>query len=108
MDEKNHDEEIFPVDENDTDVLVTITLEDDTEIDCEIIVIFEADSQDYIALLPVDENGEALEDIGILLYRYFETEDGTPVLDNIESDDEAAFVSEVFEEILEETGDGEE
>ena len=93
-------EEIFPVDEDDTDVMVTVTLEDDTELDCEILIIFEADGQDYIALLPVDEEGNSLEDMGILLYRYFETEDGTPVLDNIESDEEAAFVSEVFEELL--------
>ncbi len=92
--------DIFPVDEDDTDVMVTITLEDDTELDCEIIIIFEADDQDYIALLPVDDEGNGLEDMGILLYRYFEAEDGTPVLDNIESEEEASYVSEVFEELL--------
>ncbi len=100
MESNDLNEEIFPVDEDDTDVMVTITLEDDTELDCEIIVIFEADSQDYIALLPVDDEGNAIEEMGVLLYRYFETEDGTPVLDNIESEDEANFVSEVFEELL--------
>ena len=102
-------DEIFPVDEDDTDVMVTITLEDDTELDCEIVVIFEADGQDYIALLPVDDEGNGIEEMGVLLYRYFETSDGTPVLDNIESEEEATYVSEVFEELLEdEMGDDEE
>ncbi len=99
-DKKNKD--IFPVDEDDTDVMVTITLDDDSELDCEIIIIFESEGQDYIALLPVDQDGNALEDIGILLYRYFETEDGSPVLDNIDSDEEAAAVSDVFDAILDE------
>ncbi len=95
-------EEIFPVDENDTDVMVTITLDDDSEMDCEIVVIFEVDGSDYIALMPVDDNGDFLEDLGILLYRYFELEDGSPVIDNIESDEEARLVSEVFEELVNE------
>ena len=102
MAEVNTNEDFFPVDEDDTDIMVTITLEDDTELDCEIITIFEADGQDYIALLPVDQDGNALEEMGILLYRYFETSDGSPVLDNIESEEEAALVSDVFDEILEE------
>ena len=95
------DNEIFPIDEDDTDVMVTITLDDDSELDCEIVVIFEVDGQDYIALMPVDDDGEPLEEMGVLLYRYFETSDGTPVLDNIESDEEADIVSEVFDELLE-------
>ena len=45
--------------------------------------------------------------MGILLYRYFETSDGTPVLDNIDSEDEASYVSEVFEELLEDEIDDE-
>ena len=96
------DNEIFPIDEDDTDVMVTITLDDNSELDCEIVVIFEVDGQDYIALMPVDDDGgEPLEEMGVLLYRYFETSDGTPVLDNIESDEEADIVSEVFDELLE-------
>ncbi|MBR1635099.1 MAG: DUF1292 domain-containing protein [Lachnospiraceae bacterium] len=95
------DNEIFPVDEDDTDVMVTITLDDDSELDCEIVVIFEVDGQDYIALMPVDDDGNTIEEMGILLYRYFETSDGTPVLDNIESDEEASIVSDVFEELVE-------
>ena len=105
MASKNINDDIFPVDENDTDVMVTITLEDDSELDCEIIIIFEIDGQDYIALMPVDENGNFLEEMGVLLYRYYERADGTPFLDNIESNDEASLVADTFEELLEESGD---
>ena len=48
-----------------------------------------------------------IEEHGILLYRYFETSDGTPVLDNIESDEESELVSDAFEELLEEVDDDE-
>ena len=34
------------------------------------------------------------------LYRYSETEDGTPVLDNIESDEEYEIVADAFDELL--------
>ena len=34
------------------------------------------------------------------LYRYSETEDGTPILDNIESDEEYEIVSDAFDELL--------
>ena len=34
------------------------------------------------------------------LYRYSETEDGTPNLDNIEDDDEYEIVAEAFDELL--------
>ncbi len=101
----NSDREIFPIDENDTDVMVTLTLDDDSELDCEILIIFEIEGQDYIALMPVDEKGDFMEETGVLLYRYFETSDGTPVLDNIDSDEEAALVSDTFDELLEDMPD---
>ena len=36
----------------------------------------------------------------VYLYRYSETEDGTPNLDNIEDDDEYEIVAEAFDELL--------
>lgn len=36
----------------------------------------------------------------VYLYRYSETEDGTPVLDNIEDDDEYEIVADAFDEML--------
>lgn len=36
----------------------------------------------------------------VYLYRYSETEDGTPVLDNIMDDDEYEIVADAFDEML--------
>ena len=34
---------------------ITLTLDDDTEIECAILTVFPVDAQEYIALLPLDE-----------------------------------------------------
>ena len=93
--------EIFPVDENDTDVMVTIEMDDGENLDCEILTIFDLDDQDYIVLMPVDENGDPLNDEQVFIYRYSEDENGTPMLDNIQSDEEYEAVGKRFEEIQE-------
>ena len=80
------------IDNEDEELFVTITLEDDSEIECEVLTIFEVEGQDYIALL--HDNGE--EDGEIFIYRYFEDEDGEPGLDNIETQEEFDMVSEVY------------
>ena len=85
------------IDNEDEELFVTITLEDDSEIECEVLTIFEVEEQDYIALL--NDNGE--EDGEIFIYRYFEDEDGEPGLDNIETQEEFDMVSEVFDSIVE-------
>ena len=92
-------DEIFPVDENDTDVMVTLEMEDG-DLDCEILTIFDVDEQDYIVLMPVDENKEPLNETEVLIYRYFEDEEtGEPSLDNIASDEEYERVGKRFEEL---------
>ena len=85
------------IDNEDEELFVTITLEDDSEIECEVLTIFEVEGQDYIELL--HDNGE--EDGEIFIYRYFEDEDGEPGLDNIETQEEFDMVSEVFDSIVE-------
>ncbi len=86
----------------DTDILVTLDLDDGTQAECEILTIFTVDEQDYIALLPLDENGEPNEDGEVFIYRYFEDEDGNPTLDNIQDDDEYEAVADKFDELLDE------
>ena len=80
-------------------VTVTLTLDDDSTVECAIVGIFDAGEKEYIALLPLDENGQN-EDGEVYLYRYSETEDGTPVLDNIVDDDEYEIVADAFDEML--------
>lgn len=87
---------------DDTDILVTLDLDDGTQVECEILTIFTADKRDYIALLPVDEAGEPNEDGEVYIYRYSEDADGTPSLENIEDDEEYEAVSDRFDELLDE------
>jgi hypothetical protein len=77
---------------------VTITLEDNTEIECVVLSIFEAGERNYIAVLPEEENEEESQ---VYLYRY-EEEDGTPILSNIETDEEYEIAADAFDEILDE------
>ena len=79
---------------------VSITLEDDSVIDCVVLGIFEADGREYIAVLP--ESNEDEEEGMVYLYRYSETADGDPILENIETDEEYEIVSDAFDEMLDE------
>lgn len=86
----------------DDDVMVTLSLEDGSEMKCEILTIFEVQGRDYIALVPVDEQEKPLSDDTVYLYRYNEDEDGTPSVDNILSDEEFELVEEKYNELCDE------
>ncbi len=86
--------------EEQEEMTVTLTLEDDTELECIVLTIFQAGDKDYIALLPME--GQDAEEGEVFLYRYSETEDGTPNLENIEDDDEYELVADAFDELLDE------
>ncbi|MBQ1547286.1 MAG: DUF1292 domain-containing protein [Lachnospiraceae bacterium] len=96
-------EEIFPVDDRDTDICVTLELDDGKEVTAEIISIFTLGDHDYIVLMPSDGNGKFLEEMGLYYYRYHEDpEDGTPEVSNIESDEEFKAAQKEFFRIYEE------
>lgn len=82
------------------EMTVTLTLDDDTEVECVVLTIFPAGDKDYIALLPTQ--GQEAEEGEVFLYRYSETEDGQPNLENIEDDDEYEMVADAFDELLDE------
>lgn len=86
----------------DDDMFVTLDLDDGSSVECQILTIFEADGRDYIALLPLDENGDGNEDGEVFIYRYSEDAEGNPSLENIEDDDEYEVVSDRFDELLDE------
>ena len=81
---------------------VTLTLENDEELECAVLTIFEADGREYIALLPLDENGD--NDYGqVYLYRFIDNgEYEEPGLENIIEDKEFERVSEAFNDWMEE------
>lgn len=79
----------------------TVTLELDGGIsqECQVIAVFPASNhRPYIALLPLDENGQN-DDGEVYLYR-FTQENGEPGLDNIETDEEYEIASDAFDEWL--------
>ena len=80
---------------------ITLTLDDDSELLCDVIATFPAKvngkEQMYIALLPTDATPES----EIFLYRF--TEDGEEIdLQNIEDDEEFDIVADAFDELLDE------
>lgn len=79
---------------------VTLTLENNEELECAVLNIFEADEKEYIALLPLDENGDNT-DGQIYLYRFIDNgEEEEPGLENIEEEEEFDRVSAIFNEWL--------
>ena len=91
--------------------MVTLTLDNDEVVNCAILTIYEAGENEYIALLPLDENGES-EEGDVYIYRYKETAPGEPELENIEDDDEYEIAADAFDEWMdtqefEESGDDE-
>ena len=79
---------------------ITLTLEDDTEVECAILTVFPVENQEYIALLPLDENGQN-QDGEVYLYKFSHTDKGDPMLANIESDEEYASAAEAFDNVIE-------
>lgn len=77
---------------------ISLTLDNDETVECSILTIYEAAGHEYIALLPLNEQG-INEDGEVYLYR-FHTENDIPVLENIEDDDEYEVASDGFDEWL--------
>lgn len=76
---------------------VELTLDNDEVVQCAILTLFEAGGKEYIALLPLNEDGDT-EDGDVYLYRYVETADGDPELENIEDDEEYEIAADAFDE----------
>ena len=81
-----------PVDDE-SDMQVTLSLDDGSEVECAILTIFELEEQNYIALLPLDEDGNENEEGEVFIYRYFE---------DVEDDEEYEAVADRFDELLDE------
>ena len=82
---------------------MTVELElDDGVCTCAVITIFECNGKDYIALLPLDEDGQN-EDGEVWIYGYSENEEAPneePELRYIEDDEEYEAAADAFDEYL--------
>lgn len=84
------------------EMTVTLELMDGTSVTCAIVTILTVKEQNYIVLLPLDENGEN-DDGEVWFYRYHENEEDPneePELEYIEDDEEYEIVSDAFDEYL--------
>lgn len=84
------------------EMTVEMSLEDGTVVNCAVIAIFPVDNKDYIALLPLDENGDN-EDGEVWIYGYSENPNDPneePELTYIDDDDEYDRVADAFDEYL--------
>jgi len=89
-------------DYEDEEMTVELELEDGKTVNCAVITIMTVEEKDYIALLPLNEQGEN-EDGEVWFYAYSENPDDPdeePVLDYIEDDDEYERVADAFDEYL--------
>lgn len=95
-------EKITPVTEDEIDdIRVTLDTEEG-EIVCRILTIFEVDSRDYIALLPLDKDGNDNAEGAVYLYRYYEDEEGLPSVEYISDEDEYEAAADRYDELLDE------
>ena len=74
---------------------ITLTLEDGSDLVCDVISVFPVNDKNYIALLPSNDDPDA----EIFLYRFIENGEEIE-LENIEDDEEFDMVSDAFDELL--------
>ena len=92
-------EELLKAIDNEESITVTLTLLDDSEIECEVVTVVEALGKDYIALLPMD--GPEKDTGNVYLYGFKESEGGEdPELIDITDDEEYEAAADAFEEYL--------
>ena len=95
-DDNNFDKEL------DEEMTVSLDLDDGTTVVCSIVTIFEVGDKDYIALMPLDEEGNAASD-EVWIYRYKENEEDPneePELIYIDDEDEYEAAADKFDEYL--------
>lgn len=84
------------------EMTVELELDDGTNVNCAIVTILTVNKQDYIVLLPLDEDGEN-SDGEVWFYRYLENPEDPneePELGYIDDDDEYEAVADAFDEYL--------
>lgn len=70
---------------------------EEEEVECGVIGVFDVEEESYIALVVPEGEGEGDLEETFYIYRYSEEEDGTPILDVIENEEEFDKVNEEFE-----------
>lgn len=75
---------------------IVLTLDDDSELECIVLDVFEVDDRPYIALVSIEQEQ-------VLIYRYIEIEGGEEdefTLETIDNEEEFEAVTEAFNELF--------
>ncbi len=99
----NHNHHDHDHDHNEELDTIILTLDDDSEVECGVLGIYEVDDATYIALL-------TMEDEQVLLYKYFQDEEDEEAftLEIIEDDEEFSVASDAFYELFVEDDESDE
>ena len=81
--------------QDDAELTVTLTLDDDSELECAVVAIFPVQNKDYIALLPLNEEIDE-----VYLYRFKHNGDEDLELENIEDDAEFETVADAYDALV--------
>lgn len=74
--------------------IITLEFDDEKELECEILGVFECNSKEYIALIPDDKSDD------VYIYGYKEVEDDEFEIVDIEDDAEFEAAVKEFEDIM--------
>ena len=77
-------------------MVITIEMEDGSEVECEVLAIFPVDGKQYIALIDKDH-----EDSDIWLYRFVPVGEEEFNIEDIEDDKEFEKVEDAFNQMVE-------
>ena len=81
--------------QDDAELTVTLTLDDDSELECAVVAIFPVQNKDYIALLPLNEEIDE-----VYLYRFKHNGDEDLELENIEDDAEFEAAANAYDALV--------
>ena len=81
--------------------IITLEYDDGTELECEMMGVFEADGKEYIALIPQDDSDD------VYIYGYKEASEDEFELIDIEDDAEFERAVAVFDQLMLEEDDEE-
>lgn len=95
-------EKITPVTEDEIDDIRVSLDTENGSIECRILTIFEVNKKDYIALMPLDKDGNDNAEGAVYLYGYTEDEQGLPSISYIADEDEYDAVADRYDELLDE------
>jgi len=97
-----NEKDLFDPEEEAVIETITLDFEDGGSAECEVLLVFPLGDKEYIALNPLDENGELDVNEPILLYRFIDHgDDEDPEILDIETDEEFEAAGNEFDRICE-------